>query len=272
MEGINEFAAPEQAALATSARDSGRWSRERITALHRWRPDLYSLRVTRPRDFRFAAGHYARLGLPEGDGEPVWRPFSMTSGTDEPFLEFLVTHVPGGTFSELLLTRGVGDEILLDRFALGFLTLDQLAPGRDLWLMASGSGVGPFVSMLKDETVWGEFERLIVAHGVRHADGLAYRDQILSLAEARGANGRFRYIPVVTRETCPEALTGHIPDLLSSGELQGRAGTELDVAHSRVMACGNPEMTRGVRALLADRGFAASRRGAPGQMAFEKYW
>lgn len=266
-------AAADAAAPATPAvAKAERWTAERILAVRAWTPKLRSLRISRPPGFRFTPGHYVRLGIDDGAGNIVWRPFSMVCGQDEAELEFVLVLVPGGEFSERLRPLAVGDAILIEKFGLGFLTLDQLAPGRDLWLLASGSGLGPFVSILRTPPLWRGFERIILAHSVRSAEELAYRDEIAALAAAPEAGSRLNYLPVVTREAHPWALHARIPQLLERGELQQHAGTELDVTHSRVMVCGNPELTREMRALLAARGFQSSRRGVPGQMAFEKYW
>lgn len=258
------------AVLAGAPAAAGKWHAVRIEWLRHWTPVLRSFRIPRPAGFRFVPGHYARLGLDDGTGKPVWRPFSMVSGPEEDFLEFVVVLVPGGEFSERLRQRQAGDEILVEKLSLGFLTLDQLAPGRDLWLLASGTGIGPFVSLLRDGRTWRSFERLVLAHSVRRGDELAYGEEIAALPGAR--DGRLRYLPVVTRETLPGALNARLPQLFAGGELQRAAGLEIDVARSRVMVCGNPELTREMRALLAARGFQPGRRGVPGQMAFEKYW
>lgn len=265
---MNAVSTPETAALGKPV--AGKWHVARIEWLHYWTPVLLSFRIPRPPDFRFVPGHYARLGLADGTDAPVWRPFSMVSGPEDDFLEFVVVQVPGGEFSERLRGRQVGDEVLVEKLSLGFLTLDQLAPGRDLWLLASGTGIGPFVSILRDGRTWRGFARLVLAHSVRRQDELAYREEIAALPGVR--DGRLRYVPVVTRETVPGALGARIPQLIADGRLQRAAGIDLDVADSRVMVCGNPELTREMRALLAARGFQPGRRGVRGQMAFEKYW
>lgn len=265
---MNASSPAETAAVAGSP--AGKWHTAPIEWMRHWTPVLRSFRIPRPEGFRFTPGHYARLGLDGGTGEPVWRPFSMVSGPEDNFLEFVVVLVPDGEFSERLRTRQVGDEILIDKLSMGFLTLDQLAPGQDLWLLASGSGIGPFVSILKDPRTWRGFDRLVLVHSVRRQDELAYREEIAALPGA--ADGRLRYVPVVTREAVPGALDARIPQLIADGRLQQAAGGEIDVSHSRVMVCGNPELTREMRGLLTTRGFQTSRRGVPGQMAFEKYW
>ena len=251
---------------------------ERVLSMRWWTPTLVTLRTTRYRGFRFTPGHYTRLGLGAAEASPadcVWRPFSLASAAHDDFLEFIAVRVPGGAFSERLKQLRVGDEIRVDKASYGFLTLDQLAPGKDLWMLASGTGLGPFLSMLKDPAVWKNYERLILAHSVRHSSELAWRDEITGMPSGElfeDAKAALAYLPVVTREPGASALAERIPVLLSDGRLEAAAATPLHVAYSRVLVCGNPEMTRELRQALTARGFATNRRGVPGQMAFEKYW
>ena len=256
-----------------------KWTGERILSIRYWTPTLLSFRTTRYRGFRFTPGHYARLGLDDADGNIVWRPYSLVSATYDDYLEFIAVLVPGGAFSALLEKLRVGDGVQVEKASYGFLSVDQLAPGRDLWLLASGTGLGPFLSILREPQVWQRFERLIVVHSVRHSSELTYRTEIAALPDdALLADDRAQlasqltYLPVLTREPGATALSARIPELLADGRLEAAAGRPLSVESSRLMICGNPEMVRDMRRLLSARGFACSRRGAPGQMAFENYW
>lgn len=245
---------------------------ERVLAIHAWTPTLLTFRTTRPAGFRFTAGHYTRLGL-GADATVVWRPYSMASAPQDEFLEFIAVRVPGGAFSEQLKTLRVGDSLRVDKASYGFLTVNQLAPGRDLWLLASGTGLGPFVSILRDAAVWQDYARLILVHSVRQSAELAWRDEIAALpARHGGAQARLSYIPIVTREPGATALAARIPLLLADGRLEAAADSPLSLADSRLMVCGNPELARELREFLGARGYATNRRGVPGQMAFEKYW
>ena len=264
--------------LATFGKPADRvqekWTTERVLSIHHWTQTLLTVRTTRYRGFRFTPGHYTRLGLGAADGV-VWRPFSMASAAYDDFLEFIAVLVPGGAFSEPLGQLRIGDTLRVDKASYGFLTVDQLAPGKDLWLLSSGTGLGPFLSILRDPAVWQNHERLILAHSVRHSAELAWRNVIADIrkgelfAEARAA---LTYLPVVTREPGATRLADRIPLLLADGRLEAAAARQLDVTNSRVLVCGNPEMTRELRQFLSARGFATNRRGIPGQMAFEKYW
>ena len=251
-----------------------RWTTERVLSIRNWTPTLLSFRTTRWRGFRFTAGQYTRLGL-GADDDPVWRPFSLASAAYDDFLEFIAVLVPGGRFSQRLSRLRIGDSLRVDKTSYGFLTVDQLASGKDLWLLASGTGLGPFMSILRDPSVWQDYERLIVAHSVRHTSELAWRDEIGEIRNGElfaEANATLRYLPIVTREPGACGLAEHIPLLLADGRLERAAACELGVANARVLVCGNPAMARELRQALTARGLATSRRGLPGQMAFEKYW
>ena len=251
-----------------------KWTTQRVSEIRYWTANMLSFCTTRDDEFRFTPGQYARLGVGTDSGL-VWRPFSMVSDAAADELEFLATLVPGGRFSGALSHVQPGETILVDRASFGFLTVDQLATGRELWMLASGTGLGPFVSILRGATVWRDFERLIVVHSVRRSSELAYRDELQALADEHavaGGRARLSYLPVVTREAGATPLAARIPELLADGRLEEAAGRPLRVEASRLMVCGNPEMALALRQALGARGFATSRRGVPGQMAFEKYW
>ena len=251
---------------------------ETVLEIRHWTPQLLSFRTTRPAAFCFTPGHYTRLGLGSAGaslGDCVWRPYSLTSAREDDFLEFIAVLVPGGAFSEQLKHLRAGDRLRVDKASYGFLTVDQLAAGKDLWLLSSGTGLGPFLSILQDPAVWQNYERLIVAHSVRHSSELAWRDEIADIPKHElfaDAKATLTYLPIVTREPGATPLTERIPLLLADGRLEAAAACALGVATSRVLVCGNPEMTRELRQALAARGFTTNRRGVPGQMAFEKYW
>jgi ferredoxin--NADP+ reductase len=245
---------------------------ERVTRLAERAPNLVALETTRPAGFRFTPGHYARLGLGP-DGDIVWRPFSIASASDEERLAFQLTRVPGGAFNGHFQGLREGDPIRLDRRSFGFLTLAQLAPGGVLWMIATGTGVAPFISILGDRATWERHERVVIAHSVRHANELATSDVEAAMARLAGVErGRLSAIAVVTREAAPGAFHARIGELLASGALESAAGSAIDAARARVMLCGNPEMIREVRAWMRARGLEPGRRGIPGQLATEGYW
>jgi ferredoxin--NADP+ reductase len=255
-------------AEAEASPGKAKTTRQALVWSHVWTPGLVSLRVTRDPAFRFTPGHYARVGIARPSGSVVFRPLSVASAPADSHLEFFCTLVPGGEFSDLLAGLRVGDGVEIEKASFGFLTVDSLAPGTDLWLLATGTGLAPYMSMLRDRGLWQAFERIVVVHSVRYEAELAYADELRRLA----AHAALRYIPVVTREPGACDLTERIPALLASGRLAQAAGVTLDPATSRVMVCGNPEMTRELRTSLGERGFRTTRRGVRGQIAFEKYW
>jgi len=249
-----------------------KWTPERVLSIRYWTPTLLSFRTTRPAAFRFTPGHYTRLGLGAAENI-VWRPYSLASAATEDFLDFIAVLVPGGAFSGHLGQLKVGDMMRVDTTSYGFLTVNQLAPGKDLWLLASGTGLGPFVSILRDPATWRDFERLILVHSVREQAELAWREEITALPAAfLSTRATLSYIPIVTREPGATPLAQRIPLLLADGRLEQATGTAISVADSRLMVCGNPDLAKELREYLSARGFATNRRNVPGQMAFEKYW
>lgn len=244
---------------------------QRIIAIHRWTPVLWSLRIERPAHYPFQPGHYARLGLPVGaPAAAVWRPYSIVSATTDRELEFLLVLIPGGAFTAQLAALREGDTLLLEQAVFGFFLDTQLSPGDTLWMLATGTGLGPYISLLRTPGALDRYARVVLVHSVRRAAELAYRDEIE--APAAVSHGRLTYVPIVTREPGSTALTGRIPHLITDGTLQAHAGHTLEPADSRVMVCGNPEFTAGMRTLLAGRGFTPCRRNSAGSMLFEKYW
>jgi len=262
------------------------FTRQTITHVHFWVPGkLFSVRTTRDAGFGFTAGQFARVGLalptpPDTPGlSLIWRAYSMVNAPAQDGLEFYSIVVPDGQFSPLLAQAKVGDDLFVDKTAFGFLTLDRFAEGGTLWLLATGTGLSAFLSILQDETTWQRFERVVLVHGVRTRDELAYADVLRDWAQQRA--GRFCYLPIPTRQTAPALAEqpgqpalpqARITQLIEDGLLEQLAGCPLDAQSSKVMLCGNPEMVSQARALLQARGFAAGRRGNPGTLAVENYW
>lgn len=246
-----------------------------ITWIHSWTPHLFSFKTTRPKAFRFTAGQFARLGVHKPDGSIAWRAYSMVSGPYDEYLEFYSIVVPGGEFTSELSRLAVGDRLLIDKQNHGFLTTSRFTGGRDLWLLSTGTGIAPFLSILADPVTWDQFERIILVHSVRHANELAYRDTIEDLSKHEffaDAADRLTYIPVVTRERVAGMLHARLTALIASGELEQAAELALDLDNSRIMLCGNPEMVDDTRRALKARGFTTSRQSSPGQIAVENYW
>ena len=252
-----------------------KFTRQRLLNVHTLTPSLFTLRTTRDPGFRFRAGQFARLGVTKADGSVVWRAYSMVSSPHDEFLEFFSIVVPGGEFTSELSRLKEGDELLVDRQAFGFLTLDRFVDGRDLWLLSTGTGLAPFLSILQDFEAWERFEQIFLVYSVREGRELAYGDLIAGLEQRdylQEYAGKLKFIPAVSREEFPGALHGRITHLIENGELERAAGVPLSPEHSRVMICGNPQMIDDTRQILKARDMRLSLSRKPGQVAVENYW
>jgi ferredoxin--NADP+ reductase len=259
---------------------SEKYTAERITWLHPWTPSLFSFRLTRDPAYRFTPGQFARLGLVRRDAERadapiVWRAYSVASAAHADHLEFFSVVVPGGEFTTELARARIGDTVFVEKTPYGFLTRERLEKGPDLWMLATGTGLGPFISILRDPAAWRDFENLVVVHSVRLPEELAYRDAIAALPGQepfRGFGRALFYVPIVTRSAGATRLAEHIPKLIDSGALAAETGLALTRERARVLLCGNPQMIADTRKRLTDLGLSVSRRDAPGQLAVENYW
>lgn len=251
-----------------------KYTRETVLSVRRWTPKLFSFTMTRPSGFRFTAGQFARLGVEPGGGEaPVFRAYSIVSSPFADTLEFFSIVVPDGAFTSRLQHLKPGDTVLLEKIPYGFLTLarfQQPAP-RDLWLLATGTGLAPFLSILQDFDVWKQYRRIVLAYSVRTADELAYKPEITDIAATFGENGaEFRFLPIITRD--PEAaLHERFPMLVADGGLEQAAALSLRPDRSHIMLCGNPAMVEDTRQALMARGLTMNRKGV-GNIAVENYW
>jgi len=253
-----------------------KYSAETITQVRPWTESLFSFRTTRDRGYRFVPGQFARLGVTSAaDGSTVWRAYSIASAAHDEHLEFFSVVVPGGAFTSRLSQLREGDRILVERKSYGFLTTDRFAAGKDLWMLATGTGLAPFLSILHDFETWERYENLVLVQSVRTQSELAYEDLIDGFDKseyyAEFAH-KLRYVRIVTREPVPGALRDRVTRLLVSGVLEENVGIRLDHDRSRIMLCGNPEMVEDSRQILVERGYRLSRRGEPGHLAVENYW
>lgn len=245
-----------------------KWIEGAVVANRQWNESLFSLIVdARVEDFE--AGQFARIGL-EVDGALVDRPYSFVNAPAEQPLEFFYVTVPEGPLTQRLIALQAGDPILVSRKAQGMMVLSRVPAARDLWLFSSGTAVGPFLSILKTDEPWRRFENVVLAHSVRHARDLTHGDTIGDL-EARYGE-RFRFVPLVTREACDQALPVRIPRALEDGSLEARAGLIVDPAVSQAMICGSSEMVKDTRAALEGRGLERNQRKRPGHITVESYF
>ncbi len=242
-----------------------------IRSVRWWSPTLFSLVMDRPESLRFIAGQFARLGLPV-DGEWVWRAYSIVSSPYDEHLEFLSIVVEDGVFTQALKQIREGDTLYVDRRNFGTLTCDRFRGQPDLWLFATGTGLAPFVSILRDPYTWETFGRLVLVHSVRNTNELAYREAFENFRDDACFGEfaeRFHYVKVVTRDDCAGAYQLRIPELVQTGILESGVGFELSHARSAVMMCGNPAMLRQMKTVLADRGLTVNRKASPGNILWE---
>jgi ferredoxin--NADP+ reductase len=247
---------------------------ERVLSVHHWNSTLFSFTTTRDPALRFENGHFVMVGLMV-DGKPLMRAYSIASANYDEFLEFFSIKVAHGPLTSRLQHLRVGDEVLVSRKATGTLTLHDLRPGKHLYLLGTGTGLAPFLSIIKDPETYHRFEKIVLVHGVRQVDELAYREVIteeLPSNEYFGENVRDKliYYPTVTREKFTNQ--GRLTDQIRTGRLfQGVGLPALDPAVDRVMVCGSPAMLKDTCQLLDEIGFGISPRiGEPGDYVIER--
>jgi ferredoxin--NADP+ reductase len=243
------------------------WLAGRVIENRRWTQALFSLRVEAPA-LAFEAGQFVRIALDIGQ-ERVARPFSFVNPPADPVLEFYGIVVPGGPLSPRLARLAPGDGLWVADNPSGFLTVGEAPAAQDLWLIATGTGIAPFLSILRSPQCWARFARIVLVHGVRTAAELAYRELSGELRAAKTAS--FAYVPFVSREAVPGAQSGRIPAAIGDGRLEAAAGP-IGPDRSAFMLCGNPDMLRDVTAALAQRGLRKHRRRRPGHIIAEGFW
>ncbi|MES1186795.1 MAG: ferredoxin--NADP reductase [Myxococcales bacterium] len=216
----------------------------------------------------FRPGQFMNLGL-QLPGGFVSRSYSLASAPGQP-LEVLLARVGEGALTPALFELREGSPLVLDPKPQGFFTFDYVPPHRDLWLVATGTGLGPFLSMLRSGQAFERAERVILLHGTRSALELAHRQELEALAGERGA--AFNYVPVLSRQPEAGALSGRVTQVLQSGELERRAGAQISPETAHFMLCGNPAMIDDVITLLGERGLKRHRQRTPGHITTEKYW
>ena len=272
--------------------------RVKVIEVTRWAPTLLSFKVTRPDGFKFTAGQFVRLGIhgkdlqyfaqnyetklitSETQDKPidldgyVFRAYSVASSPYDEFIEFFSVVIPEGEFTSKVNHIQVGDSLLLNTMPFGYLTLAryQLPLPNDLWLLATGTGLAPFLSILKTIEVWQQYQRIILVYSARTSQELAYQAEIDAIKSIYGDNGAaFVFLPIVTREADYTGEKARVPNLILSGKLTQLVGQKLDKERSHVMLCGNPQMVEDTKEALKSLGLTMNRRGE-GNIAVENYW
>lgn len=263
----------EDFVITPPSKTYGHLSQQRVLTVHHWTDRLFSFTTTRDASLRFENGQFAMIGL-EVDGKPLLRAYSLAGANYEDHLEFLSIKVPSGPLTSRLAHLQVGDIVLVGRKPTGTLLLDNLRPGRNLYLLATGTGLAPFMSLIKDPGAYERFDRVILTHTVRKVGELAYVNHIrheLPRHEFLGEDiaAKLSYYPSVTRE---EFMTrGRITELIESGKLFDDLSLQpLDPEQDRVMICGSTEMLADIERMLLDRGFDEGSSAAPGSYVVEK--
>ena len=243
------------------------WLTGRVLENRQWTDTLFSLRVECP-PLRFEAGQFVRIALDIG-GDRIAKPFSFVNAPEDPVLEFYGVIVPEGPLSPRLARLKAGDALFVADNPAGWLIVSELPAAEDLWLVATGTGIAPFLSVLRTGAPWQRYRRVILVHGVRNASELVYRDLIEQIS--RAYPGRLSYVRFTSRETLPDALHGRIPAAVSDGRLEA-AAAPISPERSQFMLCGNPAMLKDMAAALAARGLKKHRRRSPGQITVESFW
>ncbi|MFP2421892.1 ferredoxin--NADP(+) reductase [Pseudescherichia vulneris] len=245
------------------------WVTGKVTKIENWTDALFSLTVHAP-VHPFTAGQFTKLGL-EIDGERVQRAYSYVNAPSNPDLEFYLVTVPEGKLSPRLAALKPGDEVQLVSEAAGFFVLDEVPDCETLWMLATGTALGPYLSILQEGKDLARFNNLVLVHAVRYAADLSYLPLMLELQQRY--EGKLRIQTVVSREAVPGSLTGRVPALIESGALEAATGLTMTAENSHVMLCGNPQMVRDTQQLLKEsRQMTKHLRRRPGHMTAEHYW
>jgi len=250
------------------------FNEERVLTVHHWTDRLFSFTTTRDASLRFSNGHFIMIGLRTEGGKPLLRAYSVASANYEDQLEFLSIKVPNGPLTSRLQHIQPGDTIVVGRKPTGTLLIDYLLPGKRLYLLGTGTGLAPWMSIVRDPATYEKFEQVVLVHGVREVKELAYYDYLtvdLPRHEFLGemVSQQLRYYPTVTRE--PFINRGRITDLIENGKLAADLGLPaLDPAQDRVMICGSPEMLRDLKRMLEQRQFVEGNTSRPGDFVIER--
>jgi ferredoxin/flavodoxin---NADP+ reductase len=247
---------------------------ETVLSVHHWTDRLFSFTTTRDTTLRFSNGHFTMIGLRQENGKPLLRAYSIVSANYEEHLEFLSIKVQDGPLTSRLQHIKVGDKIVVGRKPTGTLLIDYLLPGKNLYLLGTGTGVAPFLSVARDPATYERFEKVVLVHGVREVAELAYHDYLLHELPNHEFLGemvtdQLLYYPTVTRE--PFRNQGRMTDLLEAGKIESDLGlSKLDPATDRVMLCGSPAMLRDLKHMLEKRGFIEGNTTKPGDFVIER--
>jgi ferredoxin--NADP+ reductase len=242
------------------------WIESKVIDQVKWTDDLVSIRFENNVP-AYTAGQFTKIGL-KIDGEIISRPYSLVSAPHEDFLEVIYVNVPDGKLTPKLHNLKKDDTIYVMDKSSGFFVMDEVPDGDKLWLIATGTGLGVFISLLKTDAPWGRFKEIVLVHGVRTGDELTYQKQIEEFQNEHP--NQLKYIQTVTREKIDNALNSRIPEAIKDNTITDICGN-IDKS-SQFMLCGNPDMINDMVDLLGEYGLERNRRSKPGNITLEKYW
>ena len=245
-----------------------KWAQGEVLSIKHWTESLYSIRILAP-EVKFTAGQYTKISL-NINNEEVARPYSFVNSPNEEFLEFYSVSVPNGPLSTELQRLKIGDPVSVGLKGNGFLVLNEIPKVENIWMLATGTAIGPYLSILKTKESWEKFENVILIHAVRYSKELAYQKTISELKEIYGE--RLIYITYVSRENSENSLEGRIPKSIGNGILEKAANIKMSPENTHIMLCGNPEMVKDTTIELKKIGLKKHRRNSPGHITTENYW
>jgi ferredoxin--NADP+ reductase len=249
------------------------FNEEKVLSVHHWTDRLFTFKTTRDASLRFSNGHFTMIGL-KVNNKPLLRAYSIVSANYEDHLEFLSIKVPEGPLTSRLQHIQEGDSVIVGRKPTGTLLVDYLLPGKRLWLLSTGTGLAPFMSIVRDPDTYNKFEEIILVHGVRQKDELAYHDLLVEHLPAHEflgdmVKGQLRYYPTVTREAYKNM--GRVTDLIQTGKIFEDLGVPpMDPSIDRVMICGSPGMLKDLKHMFETQGFNEGNTTRPGDFVIER--
>tara|TARA_B100001559_G_scaffold315410_1_gene317222 strand:+ start:676 stop:1422 length:747 start_codon:yes stop_codon:yes gene_type:complete len=245
-----------------------KWVQGEVVDVKHWTETLYSVKVSAP-NVEFIAGQYTKVSLSINDQE-VARPYSFVNSPNEDILEFYSVSVPNGPLSTAMQKLKEGDNINIGPKGNGFLILNEIPVTENIWMLATGTAIGPYLSILKTKDSWTKFKKVVLVHAVRYEKELTYQDTIRDIKDQYG--DRFIYISYVSREETNTSLRGRIPKDIGNGVLEKEANIQMNPNNTHVMICGNPAMLKDTTVELKKIGLKKHRRSSPGHITTENYW
>jgi ferredoxin/flavodoxin---NADP+ reductase len=245
-----------------------KWIQGRIAKRHVWSEGLFTLGIQVDGLMPFEPGQFLQIGMQNGE-DHLHRPYSVAS-PHGPMVEFFIVKVDGGALTPRLWEMREGDPIDVSERAAGSFTLKHAPDAECLWLIGTGTGLAPYIAMLRTDKPWNRYKKIVVIHGVRHGTDLAYQDEMAGYEKQY--SGRFKYLPVVSRQQIDGALSGRITNCLDSGLLEETVGQSIKPDNAAFLLCGNPDMLDEMEAILGRRGLQRNKPKAPGQIVVERYW